>query len=111
MFSSNACHTLFGGSWLFDYGVNYKGYDQGQALTFASLSPPYEYNPREGCEKILFISETWVERTISKSKSLFALLLVELNTSEEVTSFQPFIRSPLNELWDETFYGRMPFGD
>ena len=34
MFSLSVCHTLFDGSWLIDYG--YKGYDQGQALTFTS---------------------------------------------------------------------------
>ena len=31
MFSLSACHTLFVGSWLIDYGVNYKGHNQGQA--------------------------------------------------------------------------------
>jgi len=56
----SACHTLFGGSSLFHYGVDCKGHDQGQALTFASLLLPYEYNLREGCEKILFMSETRV---------------------------------------------------
>jgi len=118
MFSFSACHTLLGESWLFDYGVNCDGHDQGQALpfaslpppvlTFASLSAPHKYNPRKQCEKILFMCETGVERTISKSKSSIVLLLVEPNTSEEVTLFHPFIQSPLNEFWDETFYVSSP---
>ena len=47
MFSLSACHTLFGGSWLFDYGVSCKGHDQGQALTFALLPPPHKCDPRD----------------------------------------------------------------
>ena len=37
MFSFSACHILFSRSWLFDYGENYEGYDQGKALTFGSF--------------------------------------------------------------------------
>ena len=51
------------------------------------------------------MSETWLERITSKSKTLFSLLLVEPNTNEKVTLFHPFIQSPLNEFLDETFYG------
>jgi len=61
MFSLSAYQTLFGGSQLIDYDVNCKGHDQGQVLTFASLPPPHKYNPREGCKKILLMSETWVK--------------------------------------------------
>ena len=111
MFSLNACHALFDGSWLIDYGVNCKGHEQGQLLLFASLPPPHKCNPREGCQKILFMSETWAKRTISNSKTLFASLLIELNTSKEVTPFHPFIQSPSNEFWDETFYGMKPLND
>jgi len=32
MFSLRARYTLFGGSWLIDYGVNCKGHEQVQAL-------------------------------------------------------------------------------
>ena len=91
---------------MFDYGVSVKGHNtykiQGQALTLASLSSPHKYNPRKGCEKILFISEPQVDITISKSKSLFALLLVEPNTSKEV---------PLAEFRNETFHSVMPLDD
>jgi len=45
MFSLSAYYTLFGGSWLIDYGLNYKRHDQGQALTLISLAPPHKYNP------------------------------------------------------------------
>jgi len=112
MFSLRACHTLFGGSWLFDHDVNCKGYDfyknHGQSLNFASLPLPHKYNPGEGCEKSLFVSETQMERTISESKLIFVVVLVELNTSEEVITFHFFIQSLLNKLWDETLHGIMP---
>jgi len=49
------------------------------------------------------MSETWVEKTINKNKTLFTLFLVEPNTYEEVTPFHPFIQSPLNE------FGMKPF--
>ena len=77
MFALSACHTLFGVSWLIDCAVNHKGHDQGQALTCASLPPLHKYNPKEGCEKILFISKTRVEKIISKNMALFTLLLFE----------------------------------
>jgi len=56
------------------------------------------------------MSKTRVERTISKSKTLFRLLLVEPNTTNGVTLFHPFIQSPL-KFWDETFYGMKPLDD
>ena len=104
MFPLSVSHTLFSGSWLFDYGVNIKGHDQGQALMFTSIPPPLKYNLRMGCKKIPIISETLVKRSISKSKILFAL-------SKKVTPFYPFTESPLNEFWDEIFYGVMPLDD
>jgi len=63
---------------------------------------PYFTNTTQGrdAKKSSFMSETQVERIISKSKSLFALLLVEQNTSEEVTLFHPLIQSPLNAFYD-----------
>ena len=60
----------------------------------------HKYKLREGCEEILFISEIGVQRNISKSKSLFLLLLMEPNISEEVTPFHPFVQSPLNEFFE-----------
>ena len=111
MFSLSACHVLFGGSWLLDYSVNCEGHDQGQALTFTCLPLPHKYNPRDRCEKILFMSEIRVERTISKSKTLFVLLLVDPNLSEEVTPFHLLIQSPLNDFRDETFYDLKPLND
>jgi len=35
------------------------------------------------------MSETWVERVISKSKPLFTLLMVKSNTSEKVKPLHP----------------------
>ena len=111
MFSLSAYHILFGVSWLIDSTVNGKGHDKGQTLTFTSLPLTHKYNPREGCEKILLMSKTWVERTISKSKKLFVLLLVRPNASEKVAPFHPFIQSSSNESWDETFYNVKPLDD
>jgi len=46
MFVLSACHTMFGGSRLFDHGASCKGHDsnnnQRQALTFTSLPPPHD---------------------------------------------------------------------
>ena len=57
------------------------------------------------------MSETHVQRTISKSRTLFTLLLVEPNTSEEVTLFHPFVQLPLNEFRNEIFYDVKPLDD
>jgi len=46
------------------------------------------------------MSDTWVERAISKSKPLFALLMVESNTSEEVKPLHPLAQSLLREFED-----------
>ena len=71
---------------------------QGQALAFAHLPPPLNYEPRERYEKNLLITEAQVKRTISKSKSLITLLLVELNTSEEVKFLHPLHKSTMNDV-------------
>jgi len=64
------------------YALKFKGHNLslGPLLT----PKPLKFKLGKGSEKILYIRETRVERTISKSKPLFALLLVESNTSEEV---------------------------
>jgi len=46
------------------------------------------------------MSDTWVQRAISKGKPLFALLIVELNTIEEVKPLHPLAQSILKEFED-----------
>jgi len=101
MLALRACQTLVGGQWLFDCCVSYNGYNsykhQRQALSISSLPPPHKYKPREGCEKSLYTSEIWDERTISNSKPLITLLLVEANTSEKVKPLHPLHQFTLND--------------
>jgi len=51
----------------------------------------------EGCEKSLCTSEIRDEKTISKSKPLIALLLVEANISELVKLLHPLHQLTLND--------------
>jgi len=62
---------------------------QGRSLTLAPLPPPKPLKIKPGKEnkKSLYMSETWVERVISKSKPSYALLMVESNTSEVVNPY------------------------
>ena len=55
------------------------------------------------------MSETWVERTISKNKPLFALLMVESNTSKEVKPLHPLAQSLLRE-FEDVFLNDLPLG-
>ena len=74
-----------------DHGHTHTLKHKGQGLVDAPLPPlvPHTYKPRVACEKKLYMRETWVERTIGKSKPIIALLLDESNTSEEVKSYTP----------------------
>jgi len=47
--------------------------------------------------------ETRIERTIGKNNPLFALLIVESNTSEEVKPIHPLAQSLLREFVDVFF--------
>ena len=55
------------------------------------------------------MSETRVERAISKSKPLFALLMVDSNTREEVKSLHPLTQLLLRE-FDNVFPNDIPLG-
>ena len=46
------------------------------------------------------MSQIWVERAISESKPLFAILMVESNTCEEVELMHPLAQSLLREFVD-----------
>jgi len=70
---------------------------------------PLKFKLGKGIEKSLYMSGTWVERAISKSKSLFALLLVESHTSEEVALLHPFAQSLLRE-FEDVFPNDLPSG-
>ena len=72
MISLSASHTSFGRSWLINYVINYKGHDQGQALSFASLPPPPKYNPRKVYEKILFMSKIRLRESLVRASHYFS---------------------------------------
>jgi len=93
-----ACHILLDRPWLFDSYVMHDGHAnlsvlmlKGHSLTSGPLPPPkpLKIKLKKGSEKSLNMRETWVERAISKSKPLFALLIVESNIGEEVKPLYP----------------------
>ena len=68
------------------------------------------------------MSEIWDERTLSKKKPLIALLLVELNRSEDLKLLHPLHQLNLNDfrnvrsfsidqLWNEASHGLLPIED
>ena len=105
----DACHLLLGRPWLFDnhvihdvhantYAFKYKG----RNLNLTLLSPPKPLKSKlgKGSLKSLFMNETRVERAISKSIPLFALLIVESNTCKGVKPMHPLAQSLLREFGD-----------
>jgi len=109
---------LFDRPWLFDNHVMYDGHAntyalkfKGHSLTLTALSPPKHLKIKlgKGSEKSLYMSETQVERAISKSKPLFALLMVESNVSEEVKPLHPLAQSLLRE-FEDVFPNDLPPG-
>ena len=105
----DAFHLLLGRPWLFD---NHMSHDRhantyafmymGHNLTWTSLPSPKLLKSKlgMGSEKNLLMSETRVERAISKSKPLFVLPMVESNSSERVKPIHPLAQSPLKEFDD-----------
>jgi len=96
----------------------YDGHDNTYALKFKRCNLPLTPIPPptplriklgNGSEKSLYMSETQVERAISKSKPLFALLMVESNTCEEVKPLHPLAQSLLRE-FDDIFSNDLPPG-
>jgi len=82
----DACHILLNILWLFNnlvmhdrhantYALKFKG----RRITLSPLQPckPLKIKLGKESEKSLYMSETRVERAISKSKPLFTLLMVE----------------------------------
>ena len=57
------------------------------------------------------MSETRDERTISKNKNTFSLLLANSSMREEVTRLYPLVQSPFNEFWNEAVHGAMTLND
>ena len=101
----DACHLLRGRPWLFDNHLIHDGHANtyvfkyiGGNLTLTSLPPPelLKSKPGKGSQKSLFISETRVERAISKSKPSFALFMV----SEGVKPLHALAQSLLKEFKD-----------
>jgi len=91
----DACHLLLGRPWQFDKGVIYNG--TASTYTFKVNGRNYPLTPLplnqiqnvktnfwEGdtSEKTLFLSETRVQRSISKGKPIYALLVLEEGEGE-----------------------------
>ena len=122
MFSLSASHVLLVEWWILNYYVIYHVHNsykcQWEAFTFSSLS--HLTNTSQGA--VVRKASTWMkydERTISKSKHLIALLLVEWNTSEELKPLYPLHQLTLNDfgnvvpffndqIWDEASHGVLP---
>ena len=94
----DAYHVLLHRPWLFNNHVihdrhtnTYAFMYKGHSLTLAPLvqPKPLKFKLGKKSEKSLYMSQTQVERAISKSKPLFVLLMVESNTSEEVKPLHP----------------------
>ena len=83
----------------------------GHNLTWTSLPSPKLLKSKlgMGSEKNLLMSETRVERAISKSKPLFVLPMVESNSSERVKPIHPLAQSPLKE-FEDVFPNDLPPG-
>jgi len=105
----DACHLLPGRPWLFHNHVIYDGLantdefkQKGRSLTLIPL-PLHKsliFKLGRGSEKFLHVSETCVVKAIGKSKPLFALLVMESNTYEEVKPMHPLAPSLLREFVD-----------
>ena len=80
-------------------------------LALTPVPPPklYKSKLRKGSEKSLFMSETRMERAISKSKPLFALLMIESNTSKGVKPMHALAQSLLKE-FEDVFSNDLPSG-
>ena len=97
----SACHVLLGRPWQFDRHVMHDGFKNTYSLVIDKekivLNPlprnqVHKSKPGVGSEKkrdFLMMSETRVERALSKDKQLLALLMLESNKSEEVTPLHP----------------------
>ena len=114
----DACHILLSQPWLYENHMIHDGHAntyalkfKGHSLTLTPLSPPepLKLKPGKGSEKSPFMSEIRVERAISNSKSLFALVMVESNTSEEVKPLYPLAQSLLKE-FEDVFPNDLPLG-
>jgi len=83
----------------------------GRNLTLTLLPPPKLPKSKLGKknEKSLFMRETQVEKTISKSSRLFALLMVESNTCEGVKPMHPLTQS-LFRGFKHVFPNGLPLG-
>ena len=102
VFPMDASHIFLGRPWLFDNQVIHDGHVniytfkfKGRNLTLAPFTTPkpHTFKLRRRSEKSLYMSKTSVDKAISKSKPLFALLLVESNKSEVVKPVHPLTHS------------------
>jgi len=68
---------------------------------------PFKIKPGKGNEESIYMNKTWVEEAISERKPLFALFMVERNTSEVVKHLNPLDQSFLRE-FEEIFPNDLP---
>jgi len=115
----SACHILLGRPWQFDRHVMHDGFKKTYSLIIDkekiilnSLPPNqvHKSKPGVGSEKkrdLLMLSETRVERALSKDKQVLALLMLKSNNSEEVTPLHPKI-IPLISQYKNVFPQDLP---
>ena len=99
----SACHILLGRPWQFHRHVLHDGFKNAYSLVIDKEKivlnplPPnqiHKSKPGVGSEEkrdLLMLSETRVERALSKGKQVLASLTLESNKSEEVTPLHPKI--------------------
>jgi len=113
----DTCHILLGRPGLFDNHVMHDGHAntyafnfKGCSLTLAPLPPPKSMKIKLGREvrkASTRVKHEWKESLVRKP--LFALLLVESNTSEVVKLLHPLAQSLLREFKD-MFPNGLPLG-
>ena len=117
----SACHILLGRPWQFDRHVLHDGFKNTYSLVIDKEKivlnplPPnqiHKSKPGVGSEEkrdLLMLSETRVERALSKGKQVLASLTLESNKSEEVTPLHPKI-IPLISQYKDVFPQELPPG-
>jgi len=116
----DACHLLLGRPWQFDREAIHNGRPntyrfklKGRSYTLTSLLPsqvkPMHEPNRVGNtgEKALFLSETWVEQSINKGKTVFALFVSK--KGEEEIPWHPSAQ-PLILEFNDVFPDDLPLG-
>ena len=85
----------------------------GRKWTLTLLTPTQVHKTKNGDGNIkgrsLFMSANRVERDLSKSETILAMLMVESRDSEVITPLSPQVQCPLNE-FEDVFPQDLPLG-